>query len=88
MTHITQRAARPWCPPRPVPPPLRYLVDGDRFVVPGLAVVLARPHRRPAEAAAIAGRVACNPDGYLAVLAACSAAFPVRASGRLAVAHG
>ena len=95
----------PWRPPaRPVPPPLGYLVDGDRFIIPGLAVVLAHPHRRRSEARAFACRIARDPSAYLDVLttfhvpgiidrrpvshARGGSPFPTLAAGRLAVAHG
>ena len=60
--------ARPWIPDRPVPPPLGYLVDGDQFIVPGVAVVTAAPHRSTATARAFARRIADRPAEYLDVL--------------------
>jgi hypothetical protein len=63
----TTAHARPWIPARPPPPPLGYLVDGDRFIIPGIAVVTAHPHRRPQEARAFARRIVAEPSAYLDV---------------------
>ena len=97
-------STRPWCPIRPVPPPLGYLVDGDEFIVPGVAVVTAAPHRSRGQARAFARRIAAEPAAYLDVLTAYAVPgvidrrpasharggtpFPQLAFGRLAVANG
>lgn len=37
---------RPWCPPRPVPPPGGFLALGDRFTVPGIVDHRPTSHAR------------------------------------------
>ena len=102
MSAVT--SSRPWAPPRPVPPPLGYLALGDTFIVPGVAVVTAAPHRSRAKARAFARRIAREPAAYLDVLAAYAVPgvvdrrpvsharggtpFTHLAGGRQAVAHG
>jgi hypothetical protein len=65
---ITTAQPRPWVPDRPVPPPLGYLAVGDTFIVPGIATVLAHPHRSRRDARGFARRIARDPAAYLDVL--------------------
>ena len=68
FTHAAAGTPRPWVPARPIPPAAGYLAHGDTFTVPGLAVVLAHPHRTRRDARTFAVRIARDPAGYLDVV--------------------